>query len=119
MNMLAKLKKFNLDATDQAIGRLATQIAMILMGKNDPSYQPNVDCRHKVIITNAAKIKLSGKKLEQKEYIHYSGYPGGIKRLPFKKVLAAKPEQVILKAVSRMLPKNKLRVSRLKRISFK
>lgn len=119
MNKLTKLKKFNLDAADQAVGRLATRAAMILMGKNVPSYQPHVDCRHKVIIANAAKIKLTGKKIEQKQYIHYSGYPGGIKRLPLKKVLATKPEQVILLAISRMLPKNRLRVPRMKRVSFK
>lgn len=119
MNKLTRFKKFDIDAADQVLGRLATRVAMILMGKNKADYQPNVDCRHRVTITNAAKIKLTGKKLEQKKYIHYSGYPGGIKETPIKKLLSTKPEQVILRAVSRMLPKNKLRVARMKRIIFK
>ena len=117
--MITKTKKYTLDATNQTPGRLATQIAMILMGKNSTNYKPNVDNNNKVIVTNADKLRLTGKKLDQKEYISYSGFPGGLKRRPLKKIIVEKPEKVVWLAVSRMLPKNKLRNPRLKRMSFK
>ncbi|MFH1292058.1 MAG: 50S ribosomal protein L13 [bacterium] len=114
-----KAKKYIIDATDQAVGRLATQISMILMGKNLPNYVPNIDNTNKVIITNYDKLRFTGKKLEQKEYFRHSGYPGGLKRKLSKDVLANSPEKLILLAIKRMLPNNKLRAPRLNRISFK
>ncbi len=111
--------KYTLDAVGESVGRLATKIAMILMGKNSPHFTPNLDNKNKVIITNVDKIKFSGKKLDKKVYKHHSMHPGGLKIVPAKKVMQSDPKKVVLKAVSKMLPKNKLRTARLLRISFK
>jgi len=120
MNKVKKLEKYKFDATDKASGRLATQISTILMGKNKTDYMPNFDnVNVKIIVENVDKLKFTGKKLDQKEYIHYSGYPGGLKRVPIKKVMDKNPKKVLLHAISRMLPKNKLRTPRLKRVTFK
>jgi len=119
MNRPAKMIKYELDATDQPLGRLATQVAMILMGKNKPDYTPHIDNRNKVIITNPAGIKLTGNKIDQKKYYRHSGYPGGIKTTYVKNLLKNKPEEVLRKAISRMLPKNRLLSDRMQRISFK
>jgi len=97
-----------IDATDRILGRLAAKIAMILMGKNKPTYTPNVIVGDYVIVVNADKIRVSGKKDEQKEYDYFTLYPGGHKYISFKDMLAKHPEKVISLAVKRMLPKNKL-----------
>ncbi len=99
---------YSVDAEGKILGRLATQIANILRGKNKVDFAPNVDSGDYVIVINAAKIKVSGKKKENKIYRHYSGYPGGLKEKNFATLLAKKPEQIILSAVRGMLPKNKL-----------
>lgn len=112
-------KKFEIDATGMAPGRLATKVAMVLMGKHKVGYEPRLDKGDKVIITNVDKIKFTGKKLEQKLYRHHSNYPGGLKEIPAKKVMKENPKQIVLYAVTKMLPKNKLRDGRLMRISFK
>lgn len=96
------------DASDKILGRLAAKIAMILMGKNKPIYTPNVVVGDYVIVVNAEKITVSGKKAEQKEYDYFTLYPGGHKYISFADMLAKKPEKVIRLAVKRMLPKNKL-----------
>lgn len=96
------------DATNQAPGRICARIAAVLRGKNKPYYTPHVDCGDNVIVINADKIKFSGHKLEQKEYLSYSGYPGGQKRELAGKLLTRRPEAVIERAVKGMLPKNKL-----------
>mgnify|MGYP002831088669 CR=1 FL=1 len=119
MNRPEKMVKYELDATNQPLGRLSTQVAMILMGKNKPDYTPHIDNRNKVIITNIAGIKLTGNKIDQKEYYRHSGYPGGLKTTTVKKLLKENPEEVLRKAVSRMLPKNRLLSARMQRISFK
>lgn len=97
-----------IDAENKILGRLATKVAPILMGKTKPIYTPHVDTGDHVIIINAEKIKVSGKKEQMKEYDHYTGYPGGRKFVSFEDMMAKKPERVIEMAVKRMLPKNKL-----------
>jgi len=96
------------DATDQVLGRLATRLATILMGKHKPIYTPHVDTGDFIVVINAEKVTLTGRKRETKEYQRYSGYPGGLKRIPFEEMLARRPEVVFKRAVGRMLPKSKL-----------
>ena len=96
------------DADGQALGRLASEVAKLLRGKHKPNYTPHVDCGDNVVITNAAKVSLSGKKWESKTYIRHTGYPGGQRSLSAKELLAKDPARVIEKAVKGMLPKNKL-----------
>ena len=96
------------DADGRVLGRLAARIATILQGKHKPIWTPHVDTGDFVIITNAAKVKVTGKKLEQKEYRHWSGYPGGLYYRKLGDVLKRHPERVIELAVRRMLPKTKL-----------
>jgi len=112
-------KTHQLDATDQAPGRLATQVASLLRGKNKVNYSPQVDNGDFVVITNFDKLKFTGKKIEQKEYYHYSGYPGGLKTTKMKDLFKNKPQEIIRKAVYNMLPKNKLRQHMIKRLTFK
>ena len=96
------------DATDLVLGRLATQVAMILRGKTKPTYTPNVDTGDFVVIINAEKIRVTGNKAEQKAYYSYSGYPGGLKETSFRTMMEKHPERVIEKAVRGMLPKGTL-----------
>jgi large subunit ribosomal protein L13 len=96
------------DAEGKTLGRLATQVAILLRGKNKPWFTPHVDCGDFVIVVNAGKIVLHGKRAEQKEYFHYTGYPGGGRMQSFKDMIVKKPEFVIEHAVKGMLPKNKL-----------
>ena len=96
------------DAENKILGRLASKIASILKGKNKPIFTPYLDTGDFVVVINAKKIKLTGKKLNDKIYYHYSGYPGGMKSITPKDLLQKKPEEVIRKAVWGMLPKNSL-----------
>jgi large subunit ribosomal protein L13 len=96
------------DATDQILGRLASKVAMILRGKNKPSFTPHVDCGDHVIVINAEKVKLSGNKMTDKQYVRHTGYPGGQRTETPESLMARKPEAVIEKAVKGMLPKNRL-----------
>lgn len=96
------------DATDIPLGRLATQVAMVLRGKNKPSFTPNVDTGDFVIVVNAEKVALTGKKLEQKFYRYHTGYVGGLKEVQYKKLMEENPEFAVIKAVKGMLPKNSL-----------
>jgi len=97
-----------IDAQDVVLGRLASKVAMILMGKDKPSYTPFLDTGDHVIVINAQKVRLTGRKEEQKLYRQHSGYPGGLREVSAKKVRAARPIKLIEDAVSGMLPKNKL-----------
>lgn len=97
-----------IDATDLVLGRMASQIATILRGKNKTSYTPHMDCGDYVVVVNADKVALTGKKLEKKMYYHHTGYIGGIKGISAEKLLEKKPEDVIYKAVERMISRNKL-----------
>lgn len=101
-------KWFVVDASGQTLGRLASQVARILMGKENPQYTPFIDTGDHVIVINADKAKTTGMKSEQKEYKHYTGYPGGLRTEDFRKRFARKPELVVEQAVLRMLPKTKL-----------
>ncbi len=104
------------DAQGKTLGRLASQIARVLMGKHKPYYQPDVDCGDFVIVLNADKVITTGKKLEQKKYHFHSNYPGGLKERTLAWMLENKPEEVIRLAVRRMLPKNRLGHRMLKRL---
>jgi len=101
-------KWYVVDASGQTLGRLASQVARILMGKESPRYTPFLDLGDHVIVINAEKVKTTGMKSEQKVYQHYTGYPGGLRTEEFRKRFARKPELVIEQAVLRMLPKSKL-----------
>ncbi len=101
-------KWFVVDATDRTLGRLASQVARILMGKENPQYTTFLDTGDHVIVINAEKIRVTGMKAEQKAYHRYTGYPGGLRSEDFNKRFDRKPELIIEDAISRMLPKNKL-----------
>ena len=96
------------DADGQALGRLATEVAVLLRGKHKPSFTPHVDCGDNVIIINAEKVELSGNKWEDKTYIHHTGYPGGQRSMTATELKKKDPARVVEKAVKGMLPKNKL-----------
>lgn len=104
------------DADGAILGRMAAKIASILMGKTKPTYTPHVNVGDYVVVVNAEKIQLSGKKAEAKEYDYYTHHPGGHKYVSFAEMLAKKPEKVIEMAVRRMLPKNKLAMQMLKKL---
>ena len=97
-----------IDATNEVLGRLASQVAKILCGKNKPGYTPHVDCGDYVIVINAEKVKLTGKKMTDKVYVRHTGYPGGQRFATPQEYLAKKPEFVIEEAVRGMLPKTRL-----------
>ena len=101
-------KWFVVDAAGQPLGRIASRVARILMGKENPKYTPFLDTGDHVVVINASQVKITGMKAEQKSYQHYTGYPGGLRSEGLKKRMERKPELVIEQAVSRMLPKNKL-----------
>jgi large subunit ribosomal protein L13 len=101
-------KWYVVDATDQVLGRLASQIATYLRGKHKPQFTPHVDVGDFIIVVNAEKIKVTGDKFEEKVYYRHSGYPGGIKAETVRKRMERKPELVIENAVKGMLPKNRL-----------
>ena len=101
-------KWYVVDAEGLALGRVASQVANILRGKNKPTFTPHVDCGDHVIIINAAKVVLTGKKLDQKIYYHHSGFAGGLKQTKYRKLMAEKPEFAVKHAVVGMLPKGPL-----------
>jgi len=96
------------DAEGQTLGRLASEVAKVLRGKNKPTYTPHVDCGDHVIIINAEKVVLTGKKLDQKYYRYHTGYPGGLREVKYRDLMATKPEKAVMVAVKGMLPKNSL-----------
>jgi len=98
----------HVDADGQILGRMATSIATVLMGKHRPDYTPHVDCGDFIVVTNADKIVLTGRKAEQRMVQRYSGYPGGLRERPVGDVFAKHPERVVENAVRRMLPKSRL-----------
>ena len=107
---------FQVDASDKILGRLSTKIANTLMGKHKSTYNPAFDSGDFVIVYNIENIKVTGKKADQKIYYSHSGYPGGLKETPYRRMLAKKPEEILLKAVKGMLPKNKLGSKMLTRL---
>ena len=96
------------DADGQALGRLASEVAKLLRGKHKPNFTPHVDCGDNVVVTNAAKINLTGKKWDAKSYVRHTGYPGGQRTLTAKEMYTKDPARLVEKAVKGMLPKNKL-----------
>ncbi|HTC67159.1 MAG TPA: 50S ribosomal protein L13 [Candidatus Acidoferrum sp.] len=107
---------FVIDATDMVLGRLATKVARILIGKDNPSFTPYLDSGDHVVVINADKIRMTGNKVEQKVYYSHSGYPGGLKEVPAKRLRVAKADWMVREAVMGMLPKNKLRARRAKKL---
>lgn len=103
-----KRKWYVIDATDKHLGRLAVQVARILMGKDKPTYTPHVDTGDFVVIINAEKVGLTGKKLDNETFKHHTGYMGGLRSLTYRQVLDRKPEHLIERVVKGMLPKTKL-----------
>ena len=109
-------KWFLVDATDKVVGRLAVDIAMVLMGKHRPTYTPHVDTGDYVVVVNASKLRVTGRKAERKMYYRHTGFPGGLKSTTFAKAHAAKPERVLEKAVKGMLPKGPLGYAMLRKL---
>ena len=105
-----------IDAEDLVLGRLASQIAMILRGKNKPTFTPHADAGDYVIVVNADKVRLTGKKLDDKTYRHHTGYAGGLKDLSYRVLMAKKPEFVVEKAVRGMLPHGPLGYAMIKKL---
>ena len=104
-----------IDAKDKVLGRLSTDIAMKLMGKQKAEYSPHMDNGDAVVVYNAADIKVTGKKAEQKKYFGHSGYPGGFKEVTYAKLMKENPTRILELAVKRMLPENRLRDKRMAR----
>jgi large subunit ribosomal protein L13 len=113
-----KRETHTIDAAGKVLGRLASEIAILLMGKHKPNYDPSKDMGDVVIVKNVEKIKITGKKLEKEKYYRHSGYLGGLKEIPIKKIFQEKPEFLLKKAVYGMLPKNRLRKKMIKRLKF-
>jgi len=107
-----------IDASEKPLGRLATQVAVLLRGKHKATFQPHIDAGDKVIVQNASKVKLTGQKLTQKVYHSYSGYPGGLKTQKLSQLMVKDPSEVIRRAVFQMLPDNRLRKEMIKRLEI-
>ncbi len=107
---------FVVDATDKVLGRLATEITIRLRGKHKPEFAPHIDTGDFIVVINADKIQVTGAKLDQKKYYHHTGYPGGIREKSLRTMLAETPEDVIMKAVKGMLPKNRIGRAQLKKL---
>jgi len=126
MNKSTKMKKkeevahewYIMDASDQVVGRIATRVAALLRGKHQTDFTPYVDAGAGVVITNCEKVRVTGKKAEQKFYSHFSGYPGGLKQTRYDKVLQKNPRHILRHAVKGMLPKNKIGARMLKRLKL-
>lgn len=101
-------KWYVIDATDKVLGRLATEVAMILRGKNKPTFTPYMDTGDYVVIINAEKIRVTGKKAEQKTYFRHTGYPGGARFTSYQEMMEKHPERILEHAIRGMLPKNRL-----------
>ena len=109
-------KWYVVDADGMVLGRLSSQVAAILRGKNKPIYTPHCDTGDHVIIINAGKIVLTGDKLDKKKYIHHTGYPGGIRQITYRELLSKKPEFAIYESIRRMMPKGPLGRKMLKKV---
>ena len=111
-----ELQWYVIDAENQVLGRLASQIAAMLRGKHKPTFTPHVDTGDYIIVVNAEKLVLTGKKLDQKMYRHHTGYPGGLKETTYRRLMATKPEFALKEAVRGMLPKGPLGYAMLKKL---
>ena len=104
------------DAAGQVLGRVATRVARLLIGKDKPNFTPFLDCGDHVVVVNAAQVRLTGNKLDQKVYRHHSGYPGGLKEVPIRRLMPHRADFVVREAILGMLPKNKLRARRARKL---
>lgn len=104
------------DASGQVLGRLATRVARILIGKDKPAFTPHLDCGDHVVVINADQVRLTGNKIDQKVYQHHSGYPGGLKEIPARRLKEQRADRVVREAILGMLPKNKLKAHRAKKL---
>jgi large subunit ribosomal protein L13 len=111
-------QEYILDAKGKILGRIASEAAILLRGKNHADYLPYLTPTNKVVITNAGKIRVTGQKREQNVYIHYTGYPGGKREIPFERVFQKNPGEVIRKTVLGMLPRNKQRAKIIKNLTI-
>lgn len=111
-------KTHTIDATGRPLGRLAVEIAKLLRGKHKPGFVPYKDEGDFVVVKNFKDIKITGKKLSKKLYYRYSGYPGGLRQIPMETLFKKNPQEILRKAVLRMLPKNKLRSRQIKRLKI-
>lgn len=109
-------KTYLVDAAGKTLGRMSTKIATLLIGKRKPFFAPDQMSGDQVVVINAEKVYVTGQKRKQKIYKHYSGYPGGLKTYTFEELMDEKPEEIIIRSVSRMLPKNKLGREMLRRL---
>ncbi len=119
MNAMNTRKHVEIDATNRAVGRVATEIAMALMGKDEPSFERHIDRGALVVVVNASKVKFTGKKFVQKDYKRHTMFPGGLKTTSLQTIFTEDPTEVIRRAVNGMLPKNKHRESMMKRLTIK
>jgi len=113
-----KRKTHTIDATGKVLGRLAAQIAILLRGKHKPDFVPYKDMGDFVVVKDVGKLKITGKKMEQKKYFRHTGYLGGVKEISLKQLFKENPAEVLRKAVFGMLPKNKLRAKMIKRLKI-
>jgi len=111
-------KTYTIDASGKILGRLSSEIAFLLQGKNLPGYVPYLDNGAEVIVINTSQLKVTGKKNEQKKYYRHSGYPGGLKEVAYKDIFSRDPNEVLRRAVYGMLPRNKLRAKMMKRLKL-
>ena len=109
-------KLYKIDAAERPVGRIATEVAIILRGKNKPEFEPHIDCGDIVEVSNLDKMKYTGKKIEQKKYYSYSGYPGGLKEKKMKDLVESNPGEILARAVREMLPPVKFRKAMMKRL---
>jgi large subunit ribosomal protein L13 len=113
-----KRETHTIDASGRILGRLASEIAILLRGKHKPDFQPNKDLGDFVVVKNVDKVRISGKKKKTKKYYRYSGFPGGLKEVTLEKIFDKNPAKIFKMAVLGMLPKNKLQKEQIKRLSF-
>ena len=111
-------KWYVVDAEGQTLGRLATEIATILRGKNKPQYTPHVDTGDFVVVVNAEKVAVTGRKAEQKVYRRHSGYPGGLKETSYERMMERRPTEILRRAVKGMMPKNRLARQQLRKLKI-
>ena len=118
LNVQMKRSTYTIDAAGKVLGRLASQIAILLRGKHKKNFQSNIDMGDFVIVKNVDMIRVTGKKMEKKKYYRHSEYMGGLKEISLKELFAKNPAQVLKMAVQRMMPRNKLARQQIKRLKF-
>ena len=118
LNLSNMMKTIEINAEGLAVGRVASQVAKALQGKTDPTFTPHLDPQVKVVVKNASKVTFTGRKLEQKDYLHHTMHPGGLKRKTMKSVFVSNPAEVMRHAVAGMMPKNRRRDELMQRLTI-